>query len=115
MTCAWIETSSADTGSSSRISYRIDGQRTRDPDPLALTAGELVREAVDVLAGQARRGRAAGGSRRSIFAFWTPRILSGVARICETRLRGFSDACGSWNTICISRRIGSSSLAARIS
>ena len=46
----------------------------------------------------------------SILFFGTPRIRSGVARIWLTRLRGFSDACGSWKTICISLRIGSSCL-----
>jgi hypothetical protein len=47
---------------------------------------------------------ASSGARR-------PRDRSGVARIWLTRLRGFSDACGSWKTICISRRIGASCLA----
>ncbi len=34
---------------------RVDGERPRDPDPLALAARELVREAVEVLAVTARR------------------------------------------------------------
>ena len=42
-TCAWIETSSADTGSSQTISLRLERQRARDADALALAAGELVR------------------------------------------------------------------------
>ena len=49
MICAWTETSSAETGSSSTISLRLERQRARDADALALAAGELVREAVDVL------------------------------------------------------------------
>ena len=87
---------------------RIDGQRPRDADPLALAAGELVREAAEVLGMQAdplEQLTALG----SIPSLCTPRSRSGVARIWPTRLRGFSDACGSWKTICISRRIGSRS------
>ena len=49
MICAWIETSSAETGSSATISFGFSDERPRDPDPLALAAGELVREAVVVL------------------------------------------------------------------
>ena len=44
--CAWIETSSADTGSSQTISFGDERQRAGDPDPLPLAAGELVRIAV---------------------------------------------------------------------
>ena len=53
MTCAWIDTSSAETGSSSRISFGIDGERPSDADALALAAGELVRVAAEVLGPQA--------------------------------------------------------------
>ena len=48
MICAWIETSSADTGSSQTMKLRLDGQRARDADALALAARELVRIAVRV-------------------------------------------------------------------
>ena len=36
-------------------------------------------------------------------------MRSGSAMIVPTRLRGLSDAYGSWKTICISRRSGCSS------
>ncbi len=49
MTCAWIDTSSADTGSSQTMHLRPQRQGARDADPLPLPAGELVRVAVDVL------------------------------------------------------------------
>ena len=49
MICAWIETSSADTGSSQMISLGLQRQRAGDADALALAAGELGREAVVVL------------------------------------------------------------------
>src|SRR5262249_31994062 len=45
MTCARIETSSAETGSSQE--RRLDGERPSDADALALAAGELVRGAPD--------------------------------------------------------------------
>ena len=47
-TCACTETSSADTGSSSTSKLGPERQRTGDADPLALTAGELVRVATGV-------------------------------------------------------------------
>ena len=46
MICAWIETSSADTGSSADDEVGLDRQRAGDADALALAAGELVRVAV---------------------------------------------------------------------
>ena len=48
-TCAWIETSSADTGSSHTMSFGLQRERARDADALPLAARELVRVAVDVL------------------------------------------------------------------
>ena len=51
--CAWIETSSAETGSSQMISFGAQRERTGDADPLALAARELVRVAVVVLRVQA--------------------------------------------------------------
>ena len=44
MICARIDTSSADTGSSSTISRVLVDQRAGDGDALALPAAELVRE-----------------------------------------------------------------------
>ena len=49
MTPAWIDTSSADTGSSSTSSFGLQRQRPGDADALPLAAGELVRVAVGVL------------------------------------------------------------------
>ena len=49
MIWAWIETSSAETGSSQTISFGIDGERAGDADALALAAGELVRIAPHVV------------------------------------------------------------------
>ena len=46
---ACTDTSSAETGSSQTISDRVDRERAGDADPLALAAGELVREPVVVL------------------------------------------------------------------
>ena len=49
MTPAWIDTSSAETGSSSTSSLRLQRERAGDADALALAAGELVRVPVAVL------------------------------------------------------------------
>ena len=49
MICAWIDTSSADTGSSQIDQLRSQRQRPGDADPLPLAAGELGREPVVVL------------------------------------------------------------------
>ena len=47
-TPAWIDTSRADTGSSSTISRGFERERPGDADALALAAGELAREAGQV-------------------------------------------------------------------
>ena len=82
-------------------------QCTGDADALALPAGELVRETVVVLGAASRRGRAApapGASARRPCA--RPCSSSGSPTIWPTRLRGLSEANGSWKIICISRRSG---------
>ena len=93
MTPAWIDTSSADTGSSSTITSRIEHERTGDSDTLALPAGELVRIAVGVLGRQpdgrqqvADLGRAL---RLSLIPRWTS---SGSLSVSPTVRRGFSEA-----------------------
>ena len=78
-----------------------------DPDTLALPAGELVRIAVVVLGLQARPDPAvpapAASARRPLAS---PCSSIGSPMIWPTRLRGFSEANGSWKTIWICRRIG---------
>ena len=49
MIWAWMETSSAETGSSAMISFGPQRERPGDADPLPLAARELVRVAVVVL------------------------------------------------------------------
>jgi hypothetical protein len=49
-TCAWMETSSADTGSSRTSNIRLQHQGAGNGDALALAAGEHVRVAVNVRA-----------------------------------------------------------------
>ena len=92
ITWAWMETSSAETGSSATISFGLHRQRPGDADALALTAGELVRVAVVVLGVQAdqleqllRPAAAPGPSDQSC-------TRSGVATIVPTVCRGFSEA-----------------------
>ena len=49
MTCAWIETSSAETGSSQTMNFGCDREGARDADALTLPARELVRIAVGMI------------------------------------------------------------------
>ena len=93
------------TGSSSTISLRIDGERAGDADPLALTAGELVREAVDVLGVEADALQQLAHARVDLAAVHAPQPQR-APTIWPTRLRGFSEDAGSWKTICTSRRSG---------
>ena len=74
---------------------RLERERARDADPLALAAGELVRVAVDVLGREADAVRAARGTRffTSFAVLW---IANGSPTIWPTLLRGFSDEYGSW-------------------
>ena len=53
MIWAWIDMSSALTGSSAMMRSGLDRQRARDADALALAARELVRIAAHVLRGNA--------------------------------------------------------------
>ena len=86
---------------------RVHGERAGDADALALAARELVREAVVVL------GVQADDVEQLLHA---PLVLRRRCRSCgpraarptmkPTRLRGFSDAYGSWKIIIISRRTG---------
>ena len=73
MICAWMETSSAETGSSQTISFGLQRQGARDADALALAAGELVREAVVVLGVQADQ---------------LQELLDARLRSCPVRCRG---------------------------
>ena len=52
-TCDWIETSSADTGSSATTSFGPQDERARDPDALPLSAAELMGVAVERLRAEA--------------------------------------------------------------
>ncbi len=93
---------------------RVRGERPREADALALAARELVRVALRVRGGEARRARAAPPTRvRSAAPEAMPWTRSGMPMISSTRLRGFSDACGSWKTITRSRRSARSLRAER--
>ena len=64
MICAWIETSSAETGSSATMKSGLSGERAGDADALALAARELVRVARRRVARAGRRSRAARATAR---------------------------------------------------
>ena len=109
--CACTETSSAETGSSQMISFGLMASARAIADALALTARELVREAVVVLGVQADDLEQLLDAALAVGSVPMPWTSSGSATIAPTRLRAFSEAYGSWKTIIISRRIGRISLA----
>ena len=92
----------------------LERERPRDPDALALAAGELVRVAGRVLGPQARPSRAAR-ERAPAASDRRPWITSGSLSMSTTRMRGLSDAYGSWNTICSRRRSAAELAAGRAS
>ena len=100
MICACTDTSSADTGSSRTIRRGCERQRAGHADPLALAARELVRVAVEVLGVQPDPLEQLPDLRLHLSA-GVPWRRSGAPMIWPTRRRGFSEANGSWNTICI--------------
>ena len=90
--CAWIETSSAETGSSATTSLGVVIERPRDPDPLSLAARELVRVAVVVLGVQADHLEQLPHPRPALrLRVPMPWRRSGSATIAPTVRRGLSD------------------------
>ena len=111
MICAWIETSSAETGSSHTMNFGLEREGARDADALALAARELVRVAVHVARGEARPARAARATRSSTLGAVraSPWIRAPRRRSSPTVMRGLSDEYGSWKMICMRRRSARSS------
>ena len=99
MICARIETSSAETGSSSTISFGFDtsaratAMRWRWP-PLNSCGIQ-----VGLLRAQAHGFQDLGDARLHLLADDDCRLTtSGSATMSRTRMRGFSDDQGSWKT-----------------
>ena len=110
--CAWIETSSAETGSSQTMKSGLSGERAREADALPLAARELVRVAVRRVGGQPDDAEQLAHLRRRPRAATRGRACAAARRRSGRReWRGLSDAYGSWKTICIRRRSGRSSLS----
>ena len=80
ITCAWIETSSADTGSSQTISSGY-GERARDADALPLAARELVGVAAHVVRVET------DGLHEGSHAALSPRVLGRPAAAHRHRAR----------------------------
>ena len=111
ITPAWIDTSSADTGSSSTISFGFEGQRPGDADALALAAGELVREALGVVGRQTDQFEQLGDPV-SVIA-WTLWICSGsLIAHCRPSGAGRATRTGPGRPSASRWRSGCSSLAA---
>ena len=93
---------------------RVDRERAGDADALALAAGELVREAVVVLRVEADDLEQLLDAPLDLGVGAEPCTSSASPTMKPTRLRGFSDAYGSWKIIIISRRIGRISARERL-
>ena len=83
---------------------RAQRERPRDPDPLALTTGELVRVAVVMLGVEADRLQQVLDHALDLPRLTIPCSSIGSPTIWAMRLRGLSDEYGSWKTIWMSRR-----------
>ena len=106
MTCAWMDTSSADTGSSQMISFGWKASARATPIrcrwPPENSAGNRLKcsglSPTRSISSCTRRLRSAPEAVR-----W---MANGSPMIDPTRRRGFSDPIGSWKIIWISRRSG---------
>ena len=79
---------------------RVQRQGAGDSDPLALAAGELVREAAGCTGVESNESDNSSTRCPRSPMPWT---VSGSATMSRTDRRGFSDAYGSWNTIWMRR------------
>ena len=115
-TCAWIETSSAETGSSATISCGLSASARATPMRWRWPPENSCGIAVDVVGRQAddleQLAHAPADLARARRSRW---MRNGSPTIWPTRLRGLSDAYGSWKIICISRRNGPQRARARAS
>ena len=91
-TCAWTDTSSADTGSSATMKSGSQRQSAGDADPLALAAGERVWVAVGGVPGGRTIEQLATRSRGG--GPWRPR----ARRAARRRSRARSCAGSAWRT-----------------
>ena len=106
MTCAWIVHVEGGDRLVADDHLRLERQRARDGDALALAARELVRVAVDVLGVEADLRRAAPRPVRSTVVRQDLGVDGpGLGDELPTVMRGLSDCVGSWKTIWISRRM----------
>ena len=93
--CAWIETSSAETGSSQMTSDGSQDQCPGNADALALAAGEFMRIAIEHARRQAHMLEGFGSRRwRSAAILDTPCTISGASRMARMVLRGLSEPNG---------------------
>jgi hypothetical protein len=89
-TCACTDTSSADTASSQTISLRLHRQRTRNADPLALPAGELVRIPLRMLGRPGPRAQQLGHAL-PVAAVVQAVQRNGSVSVWPTVMRGLSE------------------------
>ena len=102
--------SSIETGSSATSSDGVEDDRPRDHRALLLAAGEVGRVLVEELLGGREADDARAPRRRAAATASRPcdepvDIAAGGRPPAPIVIAGFSDACGSWKTICIRRRM----------
>ena len=84
---------------------RLDRERPRDPDALALATGELVRDSASAYPGSSPTSSSSAATRRPTSAPRASRWISmPSATAAPTVMRGLSALYGSWKMICIRRR-----------
>ena len=110
MICAWIETSSADTGSSSTMSFGSTASARATPMRWRWPPENSCGKRLTCSGARPTRSSSSLHAALDVLLASAPARSSAIPTIWPTRLRGFSDAYGSWKTICISRRSGMSSL-----
>ncbi len=102
-TCAWMDTSSADTRLVGHDEFGLHRQRAGHADALALAAGELVRESAPAVVGvQAHPLQQFGDTVCAPpVCPWPGRACAAPRPGCRAPAScGFRLAYGSWNTIC---------------
>ena len=100
MILACTETSSAEVGSSSTISLRLDRERAGDRDALLLAARQFVGIAVGEIARQLHHVEQRARRAADFCAGASLRASSGTAIDWPIERRGLSEEPGFWNTIC---------------
>ena len=92
MICAWMETSSAEIGSSATMKSGSTRKCARNADALPLSTGELMREALDEAACSSRQSPSSCTRCSASLPLASLNVSRGSPMICPTVIRGLSEA-----------------------